>query len=704
MQWSCTLFKSQKTLDFSQGFITESRAPESTALQKTLNKKDNFDPLNDIEEILKNPNKFVHDSVVDDRDVKQAPNFIEFVLNKRYLGATLFAKQMQMGIELFGEYNPLESDVDWLQNMPIDATLDEIRDRVQLLEWGVCPKTGVTKSELINQGLITPYRELAALVGQRSGKSYFTCYASLYVIHGFMKLGRGKTVLKLPKDDLLIGTLVAITYQQARETLYDRMFSMVSNSQWFSEYHELLDYYGKRRGEEIYKFKDTFLLYRNSNLFIYPSGPDMRTLRGRTRFLGAIDEIGWLNASSPGSVKYNANSIYDAMNRSFTNVRDGWMKAMAGGRYPQLLPPMFFNVSSPSSKRDKICNLYEKSKHSKVIYGIHLSTWEFNPEITLESLVEGNDANDPSFLRDYAAIPPDSANAFIYSIDEWKGVVDTKLKNLFALKRVNVGKLGKNRRVAAELEVVERDGINVKVLALDAGKTNNSFAIALAHNFQQDGALIPKFLSLNEVIPKDGGIDFSYIYNEVIAPIVEKYQVKLVVCDRWESTKILHDIEMEFGIETKQYSVKYRDFVNFRDDLYDKRMIIPNAELDKGEIMNYSSDKAYPECFLGKPVAHFIMQSLSVVDQFKKTVEKGDGVTDDIFRAVVLAHHFLCDPDYEELLSKRITGLDEKKNAVVGVVNSRVDLMRYTDMSDHQSTLHSQPKNRSKIGIITTRG
>ena len=53
------------------------------------------------------------------------------------------------------------------------------------------------------------------------------------------------------------------------------------------EYHALLDHYGTRYGEEIYKFMDSFVHYRHRKLLVHPSGPNKRTLRGRTRLLTA---------------------------------------------------------------------------------------------------------------------------------------------------------------------------------------------------------------------------------------------------------------------------------------------------------------------------------------------------------------------------------------------------------------------------------
>jgi hypothetical protein len=46
-------------------------------------------------------------------------------------------------------------------------------------------------------------------------------------------------------------------------------------------YHDLMNWYGKRYGDEFYKVKDTFISYKAKRLLLYPAGPNKKTLRGR---------------------------------------------------------------------------------------------------------------------------------------------------------------------------------------------------------------------------------------------------------------------------------------------------------------------------------------------------------------------------------------------------------------------------------------
>jgi hypothetical protein len=43
-------------------------------------------------------------------------------------------------------------------------------------------------------------------------------------------------------------------------------------------------------GEELYAVKDIYVEYPHRSLRFYPSGPNMKVLRGKSRIFGGIDE------------------------------------------------------------------------------------------------------------------------------------------------------------------------------------------------------------------------------------------------------------------------------------------------------------------------------------------------------------------------------------------------------------------------------
>lgn len=116
-----------------------------------------------------------------------------------------------------------------------------------------------------------------------SGKSALIAMMYAYLIHWIIKLQNPNEVYGLLKSNMLHITFVALTYAQAKDTLWDPLYGYLIESNWFRAYHHFLDEMTARTGEELYKLNDTFVLYKHRRVFVYPSGPDKRTLRGRTR-------------------------------------------------------------------------------------------------------------------------------------------------------------------------------------------------------------------------------------------------------------------------------------------------------------------------------------------------------------------------------------------------------------------------------------
>ena len=118
-------------------------------------------------------------------------------------------------------------------------------------------------------------------------------------------------------------------------------------------------------------------------------------------------------------------------------------------------------------------------------------------------------------------------------------------------------------------------------------------------------------------------------------PLIKEFNVQAVGADRWNSLKLLQDIEEDTKVQTFQYSLRPTDF----DLVYDYLMEdvpavkLPKPEMDLGEIF---VTQDYPHGFKYKPNSHLYHQFSTVNVDGRGSVEKGTGYTDDILRAVVL--------------------------------------------------------------------
>jgi intein/homing endonuclease len=483
-----------------------------------------------------------------------------------------------------------------------------------------------------------------SITSSNSGKSALFGMMAAYQTHRVLKLQKPNEVYSLSRSNILHGTFVALTYDQAKDTLWEPYYGYLIDSPWFSEYHKLMDYYANKYNEDFIKLKDTFVLYRHRNLIVYPSGPDKRTLRGRTRILAGIDELGWFDSTADSQkVKTSANEVYIALERSLLTVRAAANKLMNRG-FSDIPNGYFLNISSPSSVRDKIVELVRISEGSRKIFGMTKPTWEMNPTITQDDLAEEFKKDPIAAMRDYGAQPPLASNAFITN----QQVVEDAIREKSNGIRLNF-KQRRYRNGDAEryAEVIKIRSVQYpSVLAIDAGHVNNSFACTSA--YLKDGKVIASCVA--EVIPYPGvPVNFTLVYKHLISRIIEAQNVKLLIADRWNSIKILSDAREDFGIEALQYSLKYKDIWLTKDNLMSGMIRIPQPTKSVKECVEYNFDD-YPHVFDGKPVDHLVLQTLTVRDTGNQIVKGDGGLTDDLFRSLSLAVYALLNPAYEEIL------------------------------------------------------
>lgn len=597
--------------------------------------------IKDLENSLKNGNNFI-DLKYDDRDLKEAKNFLEFTTSPNYLDFTPFAKQIQIGSNFFGDicWNKKCTDVHYAKNIPVDATvesLDDVLERITFLEYGRCPKCKSTRYDFWKSGEQKDYNELIGICGQRASKSTTVAIMSAYLVHKFLKLQNPAKALKLLNNQVLHGMFVATTFVQAKDAVFDPFRELIDNSKWYNDYCKLLDYYSKKFGEEdLYKIKDTFVQFKTRGLILYPKGPNKRTLRGRTSFLCSIDEISWYSERLKGestAVKLNADEIYGALKRSLLTVRSAVARQHTNGNF-NLPGPMFANISSPYSIYDKGWQLLQAAKTSKTTYSIHASTFEINPNIKEEDMEDEKNANLITYRRDYLAIPPKGSNAFISSNKILISCINKKLKNAVTIKQQSELSNSGTKITTGYAKIVRKSSVSSKVLAIDAGYTFNSFSGAVL-SMNEENVVIE---ALFEIVPgPNKPLNYTNIYNEVLVPIVEDMNVRYICADRWNSLKILQDLEAEYNIGWGQYRLTYADFINFKQALIDTDIILPVNEIKIKDAIKLSTNN-YPHCFLHKPIAHFCIQALTVEDLVGKTIIKGESKTDDLWRAAVLGY------------------------------------------------------------------
>lgn len=634
----------------------------------TVTNDDVFDVEALVNESIASISLVPKDIKYDDSSMPTAPNFLDWCEGSEFLNAKPYLEQALAGIRLFAEWCPDCSDREWLEDIekhdPRTGTAI-IRDKITLMEHGICPKCGKSRLDHFKSGALNFYNELVLLWGQRSGKSEVTAMLNSYITHRVLKMQDPTRIYGIGNNQVLQITFVALTQSQAIQNLWTPFHGYLTGAPWFKKYHELMAFYDAKYGLEMVKIKDTYVLYKHRNLLLLPASPDQRTLRGRTRLASSLDEIGWFDnaATAAGKMTVSASGTYAALSNSLQTVRSEEQRLIAAGMV-DCLSAYMFNISSPSSIRDKICELYRLSQGSKKMLGIHAPTWKINPKFSRATLDEDFRKDPIGAERDFGANPPLSSAPFIRDTTIIFGNIKQGKNYINYQHKVNIGNDVERTKTRYATMVGCKEGTAPSILAIDAGETNNSFAMAV---MSMQGATM-SIDCLIDIMPLPGiPLNYSLIYKEIIMPVCKARNVRVVLSDRWNSTKLLQDLfDMAIVGKYQKYSLKYEDMWNFKSRLEQRSVAFPKSVmLNAPEQLRSLDVSDYPRCFENRPVEHFMFQCVTVQDTGRMVI-KGPDMTDDLWRAVVLGAWGLENPDFKYYMqeTKKAERRDPRRLAV----------------------------------------
>jgi len=510
------------------------------------------------------------------------------------------------------------------------------------------------------------------IISHNSGKSHtIGGYLYPYLTHRMLKLQKPAQFYRLARTTVLHATFVALTYQQAKDTLWTPFYGAILSSSWFQQYHSMLKFYENKYGESLLKLNDTFVVYKPRGLMVYPAGPDKRVLRGRTRFGASIDEIAYFDSNKDSQkVKVNAHEVYDAMTNSLYTLRAAAERLINNG-VNDVFPGYSMNVTSPVARNDMIHTLLARAEESQSMYGVHRPTWEVNPDFPRNSrlITEAYRKDPDSAEKNFGANPPLIANPFISNHEFIIGAEDRERKNAVKLEIImKTSRKQGQSYMYAEAKKIKKSAY-ATMMAIDAGLTDNSFAFA---GGRPDGLNL-KVDFANEVIPAKGyRINHSLVYSELLQPVMEARNCKILLADRWNSVKLLDDAKLDMGdpesdeetFIAKQYSLKYRDMVSVRTCLEQGIIRLPKSEIKVASLLEVL-DSEYRDFYDGKPIAHLFKQLYTIKD-LEKSVGKGDGYTDDIWRAVALLVWGLMEEEFQGFLLSEPVSFEKTKPSALG--------------------------------------
>jgi hypothetical protein len=602
----------------------------------------------------------VRDLKIDDRDLPLAKNYYDFafvIIGKD--AHPPWARQMWTGLMLFGEVCPCCSNPKYLDIQNISKTMPakNIKEHLVLLEHGKCPKCKREKWDLIKNHGLRNYQQLVNLLGQRSGKSSSAASYAAYLTHRYLKFPNLASLsTSMQASTELTCTFVSLSLTKAIGVLWTPYRKMIEKSKWFSEYFSLLDNYREKYGKELYRDSTLYLRVFHKNLHFYPSGPRSSTLRGDTRICALLDELGLFplpkgdDDEDETSERANADEAHKSLMNSLTTVQSVSIKLLKEG-YNSVPPALMMSVSSPASQRDKMMRLLRESRTEagrEYILGINLPTWEANPDIDRDNpiIVMAYNSNAEKAERDFGANPPMVHSTFIK-----RHVVETGLfiggQNSHILKYC----LDKPGELYGTIERVRT--VNwPSIISIDAGHVNNSFTITAGHfDFVTHKTVVSTIL---ECMPMEGRrINFNLLYQYVILPLAKDVNAVGLIADQWQSIDLLYRLADDMGnnplqkprVKSVQYSPRRKDFTNSLATMENRNIILPTVNSEVAQRIFDGNIEDYRIEMKDRPVEHLMLQMLTIKDEGEtKTPGKGDGFTDDIYRAFVLIASKIHDP------------------------------------------------------------
>jgi hypothetical protein len=188
------------------------------------------------------------------------------------------------------------------------------------------------------------------------------------------------------------------------------------------------------------------------------------------------------------------------------------------------------------------------------------------------------------------------------------------------------------------------------ILCLDAGHANNSFSLVGGHfDFTRQKTVVTTVIEI--MTHDDRRIDFNGVYENVIRPVAQDINAVVLLADQWQSLDILSRAQADLGVigggsdkprcAAKQHSPRRKDFDSLVAMLENNSMELPF--LSKTDYDEVNTSHIEYRSLVQQPMKHLFLQMLTVRDAgVGKCPEKGEGFTDDIFRALVLManiHH-----------------------------------------------------------------
>jgi len=354
---------------------------------------------------------------------------------------------------------------------------------------------------------------------------------------------------------------VATTATQTKDTIYDTYVSLRETSPWLQEGIKQIE--RRQRQNELYKEYDSGSIeYREKKLYMVSLNSNSSGLAGRTRIAGFIDELSRFDLSES---KRSADEIFSVIDHSLLTVR-----AVARQNHLPTWIGLMICVSSPISENDKTMQLLNVK--SNVIFTFHYSTTEFNPKIIDEDLKPEYDKDQVMAERDFGAKPPGSDNPLIVRWDDWfEKCSFQRLRPTAMFSPYYPKDAFEQEYVALQLDSLVSDRLKKHYVSLDAGKSGDSFAMAMGHEEELDDDLGLRYITVLDFVlhlkPTKTRLAYFKCVVEIVKGLQKRLKIEECQYDHWQSEPQIQELR-DIGVWAVAYNLKAVDYENLMRDGY----------------------------------------------------------------------------------------------------------------------------------------
>lgn len=571
--------------------------------------------------------------------LEKAPNPIYFIESPDFLdGPQLFPWQFDVARDFFELLCPFCNDVERIKEINDVPREDQI-----LFEHDICPECGLRKYEIADQ--LVNHNEFIGVLGMRSGKGVLVAALSSAIIHEILCVKNIQQQLGLVKNQSLEAAFAAASGVQASETVYGHFKGFYDSSPWFQALKrslrdlEISD--NKYRRGDLYTESDTKIHFKYKNLIIRSLHSNSASIAGRTRIFAVIDELSRFDS---GESKQSAVEVYRVLNNSLLTVRSAISRLREEGTY-NIPDARMFCISSPLFSEDMSMQLLRKAKQQERTYAVHKATWEANPEISKEDLVDMFISDPLGAERDFGANPPGAENPLVQDPSLIEVCVEKERPSIFKFTEEYFD-LEVKDHVFKYLKILVKN-ISYKnlvdyVIHCDPGRHRDSFSIAIAH--MEDDIFICDGVLEARPIPKGNrhGLEPRQVYFPAMTDIIleanKSMSISAVSYDRWNSLEQIDRLRSSKILAIGK-NLDREDHIRFVESMRSGKVKFPKREAENLD----------PRVNRGLPVAKMLFELKTLNDDGKK-VDHPTGGSNDIIQCVIGTHRLLT--NFDKVINK----------------------------------------------------